>query len=149
MLFLHSTVKTEYQCALYCTVWFAVEIQFGNCVLQWWVTLQRPEPLPKTSLVFSYANNFAFTEQMQYQLQETRPLCRAQVSSWPVLFKSNQDAKPALAPDITKTPFVHYSLHKETDRGDSELNDADLLRRWPDKATGCKGNLKSEQHTSV
>lgn len=37
--------------------------------------------LPNISLVFSYANNFALTERMQYQLQETRLLCHAHVSS--------------------------------------------------------------------
>lgn len=83
--------------------------------------------LPNISLVFSYANNFALTERMQYQLQETRLLCHAHVSSWPLLFKSNHDAKPGIAADIANSTFVYYSLYKETDKVKPTVNRVELL----------------------
>jgi len=43
--------------------------------------------------VFSYANNFAFSERMPSLPRETGPLCRAQVTSWRLLFKSKPRCK--------------------------------------------------------
>lgn len=89
----------------------------ANVKLNPLVCSQTP-PLPKTVLVFSYANN---PERMQYRLQETRLLCCAKDSSWSLLFKSNQDAKLAWAADITKTtPFVYCSLYQLTSVTDSQ-----------------------------
>lgn len=69
--------------------------------------------------LFSYANNFALSERMQQQLQETRLLCHTHDSSSPVLFKSNQDAKPAGAADRSKTASVCCSV------------DSGAGQRWP------------------